>query len=351
MAKKQGSIPEKLSLYSRAPSDVRWSWDDVEGGERTEKVRSVFITDTANKKTQETAKVWQETNMLGYDYDDVSKTYTRKKVDRSEFITAHDIPNVPIHNIRIVTLEIRGQGGRAYKCVADIGPIKDAYFDMREDVLLDCMFQQGISPGGILQGPFIFARVDTDMKPIRVGSLLHDKMIESTEYNQKSTIKSFEIGNVYEDKAGNKFAYIGTGYTRDCKKLEYMFRPRNWESAAHTQWGRAKCIITETPTSDVGYDADGLGKSELHHVFIGCRDKAPEWAQLKYYQSMHSIEFSLKIVKKPSFKECIGKIEVEQGLIDKAFKERNFVYSDSKVCNLSKTQGFINPKFANVPLA
>lgn len=50
---KFGSIPDKLTLFCRAPADVCWGWEDVEGGEISHKVRPVFISDASNKKTCE----------------------------------------------------------------------------------------------------------------------------------------------------------------------------------------------------------------------------------------------------------------------------------------------------------
>lgn len=354
MANKSGSIPQKLTLFARSEEAVSWRWEDVEGGEISHKVRPVYISDSANKKTCQTGLSWAS-QPGGYWEPGAGTTYGKYiRTEPAPEVFA-DIPNVEISNLRIITLEIRDKGGRAYKCMADIGPVKNAYFDMREDVLLDCMFQQGIVPGGICPGPFVLARVDAQMKPIRVDSLLFDKMVEATAFNKLKTlsIKDYEIGDVFEEKSGNQFIFIGMGFTRTVKTWEsYVYR-----TAYYTQYERplkeGEVLIPfiradhdTRPDLREGFRAGGMSESEPCYIFL---DKFYFDRRDTYGKDRH--KYGLKIVKKPSFKEKVGKVSVSQEIIDWPFEGKNPTkpgYPNED--NLSKTQGYTHPFYTTIPV-
>jgi len=336
--KKSGSIPENLTLFARDETQAGFSWEDVKGGDIKHKVRPVYISDSTNVKTKETGLNWMNQS---YGVYEGNKWVTRKNVG-----TIVETPNTPISNIRIVTLEIRDKGGRAYKCMADIGELKGAYFDMREDVLLDCMFQQGIQLGGICEGPFIFARVDSQMKPVRIDSLLHTKMIEATKHNEAAIIKEYEVGGVYTNKKCDEFVYVGKGYTRDCPKWKY-----HYSIYSHRRDGEYKYQI-QFPKEVVYYTTDGLTKSEPRHVFLERGFTDPQnnktsWAVMKRYKETYSSSY-IKMVKAPTYKTQIGKIEIEQTLRDWIF-DHNTPRHSPTTDNLSETQGYTNPLYAHIP--
>ena len=104
--------------------------------------------------------------------------------------------NKPISGLRVLSLEHRGQGGRAYKVVTPDG----FYFDLREDILLDTMKTEGVAPGGILRGQYIWARVGAEMKLVRKGSELFRALLEASERSILSAIplKQLKVGTVYE---------------------------------------------------------------------------------------------------------------------------------------------------------
>jgi hypothetical protein len=200
---KSGSIPKNIKMFSRPAEDVKFRWDDIEVEDDIAVVKCFpsFITDSENKKTQATAKSWA---------DRMTSVYNKEKEqwERSyPGFTVKDMPNDPISNVRLIGLDVRGNGGRAWQVL-----FNDEYlFDMREDVLMDTMLSGGVKEGGVLSGEYIFAAVNSEMKIIRVGSLLHKKMIESTEYNTKSAITKLEIGGIYQNKLFTKM-YLGQLY-------------------------------------------------------------------------------------------------------------------------------------------
>jgi hypothetical protein len=118
------------------------------------------------------------------------------------------VDNSPIDNIKVIGLDIRGNGGRAYKVVID-----DLYYvDMREDVILDVMFETGIQAGGKLNGTFIWVKYGSQLKLVRVGSELHKEFVEKNErYESFVEIKpkDVEVGGLYEMKSGKIYLYLG----------------------------------------------------------------------------------------------------------------------------------------------
>ncbi len=104
------------------------------------------------------------------------------------------------------------------------GPIRlsrqrSFYIDLREDVLLDTIQEVGISPGGVLNGTYLFATVGSQMKLIREGSALHTELIGATtrRNSKKISSKDLEVGGVYATISGQKLVFGGFVDTIDIK--------------------------------------------------------------------------------------------------------------------------------------
>lgn len=209
---KIGSIPEKLIyVYSKSTC--------IDG----ELVYPTFIADANKPKTIETGTNWAEIK----EWDKTNSGISVLKLE---------VNNSPVSKIRISSLEKRGRGGRAYKVIITL-PNKSElfYVDLREDVLMDTILEKGIDKKGILKGEFIWARVDTDMKLIRVGSKLHEEMIQSTRLNSVKISKSkLEIGGVYSNKRHTK-VYLGEFATVNCvqKEIKTLKQPNLYNPYYH----------------------------------------------------------------------------------------------------------------------
>lgn len=194
-----GSIPEKINYIYSDQKEVAvgcaWdiSWYDNNDGPKTvkEKVTPAFPADGADDKMLKRAKEWAEQAYYGQE----------KKISQSTVVD-----NKPIKNVRLLSLEERGQGGRAYKAVID-----NFYVDFREDVLMDTLLKAGVKEGGVLQGEYIWAKMGSQMKLVRIGSELHRLIVE---FDSKKDIKpvgkgDLEIGGVYQDRKKNKVIFVG----------------------------------------------------------------------------------------------------------------------------------------------
>lgn len=199
-----GSIPDKITYVFSDQREVaigcEWdiSWYESDDGTKTvkQKVTPSFPVDSSDTKMMDRAISWAVQG--GYDYQ------TNKPITKPH--TTIEIENKPITNVKVLSLEHRGQGGRAYKALID-----NFYVDLREDVLMDTLLQVGVKPGGVLQGEYVWAKMNSQMKLVRVGSELHRLIVE---FESKKDIKpvgkkDLEIGGIYQDRKKNKVIFLG----------------------------------------------------------------------------------------------------------------------------------------------
>jgi hypothetical protein len=199
-----GSIPEKITYVFSEQQEVavgcEWdiSWYDNDDGPKTvkQKVTPAFPVDSKDDKTMKRAIDWATQD--GWDYSS-----NKRKVKKHD---TKEVENKPLSNVKVLSLEQRGQGGRAYKALID-----NFYVDLREDVLMDTLLQSGVEPGGLLKGEYVWAKMGSQMKLVRVGSELHRLVVE---FDSKKDIKpvgkaDLEVGGVYQDRKKNKAIFVG----------------------------------------------------------------------------------------------------------------------------------------------
>lgn len=181
-----GHIPEKIVYIHAGPQEASfYSYLEIEN--KIETVIPSFIGDNASASQIKTGEKWAA--KLGqYVYKDIRE-------------------NEPFSEITIVNLEIRNNGGRAYKAIDADG----YYFDIREDVIFDAMINKGIKKGGILSGDYLWGQIGSQMKLVRNNSELHKALIRGTKRKALSYLpnKELEAGGVYQDKAGKNYVYMG----------------------------------------------------------------------------------------------------------------------------------------------
>lgn len=203
-----GNIPEHVTYFYSKKKKLESFWDNsaFHAGWVGQEVTPAFCSDTTNTKTMETGRTWAENQNRGYNPNNIPSVPTQE-ISR---------PNDPISGIKIVSLEHRGEGGRAYKVVTT----DNFYFDVREDVLMDTMIESGISAGGFLNGTYVWARVNSEMKLVRTGSKLHDALLVSTADRALSKIGygNFKEGHIYSSKGKDQVIFLG--YV-DCVTCKY----------------------------------------------------------------------------------------------------------------------------------
>lgn len=203
-----GNIPKEITYVAAGEQTIRITWEDAEqedeqssnDGVITETVRPTFVSDAANEKTLATARNWAKNASKVYNYQ--KKIWEVRPVGKE--ITKK---NEPSDGYRIFNLDVRAQGGRAWKC----GDNEGHYFDLREDVLLDLLRTEGVSPGGYLNGKYIWAKVNSTMKLVRVNSELHKALIKTTNRREMKNLKKSELKpwTIYQEKNSNTFLHVG----------------------------------------------------------------------------------------------------------------------------------------------
>lgn len=211
-----GYLPKNIKYVQREPRLVTDYWETDIFEAKTPKgimVAEAFPVDATNPKTYQTAVRWAQGSYYVQESERVQPKVT-------------EVPNDPIPTVEIVSLEIRGEGGRAWKALIN----GTFYVDLREDVLLDSLRNgEGVTKGE-LTGPFVWAVVGSHMKLVRVGSVLHEAVLEAGNRREKTVVstKKLVVGGVYETKKGEKFVYAGqvdrTAYKHLNSKEQYYGR-------------------------------------------------------------------------------------------------------------------------------
>jgi len=189
-----GSIPEKIAYTYTKESEVfvgsswdrEYSYDEKKHISKyeKEKVLPVYVTSNDAKSLARIKK-----RVGGWNGQTTSTTI--------------EVDNKPVSNVRIISSGYRDQ---AYKALID-----KYYIDLTDDVLMDTMLQTGVAPGGVLQGDFIWAKISTHIKLIRIGSELHRLVMEFEETKDAKPIgkRKLEVGGIYQDRKKNKAIFLG----------------------------------------------------------------------------------------------------------------------------------------------
>ena len=182
-----GYIPTHITFISRKPETIVNEWED--GGEINSFEASPTYVAT-NEKTVESGKSWAR----GYG-------------STNRGVTVGSADNKPFKSLRITSYEKRNEGGGAFKAIAD----GKWYVDLRTDTLLDILVNHSIKNGEVQGAEFIWARVGSQAKVVRVGSSLHTKLVESTQIDKIKPPKADDLkpGDVWEAKNGARGVFLG----------------------------------------------------------------------------------------------------------------------------------------------
>lgn len=134
---------------------------------QTYRIHPCFAVDSDSEKMVKMAKRWSSGITGGW------QTHVNKLVGGAHLPDVV-IPNNPISNLKIISMESREEGGRAYKVITDDNKL----FDFREDVLFDAIMNTGINNSGELPGQYIWVRTSPqNFKLYRLGSKLLNELV------------------------------------------------------------------------------------------------------------------------------------------------------------------------------
>jgi hypothetical protein len=184
-------IPEKIVYISGKKTTISLSFDDYKTVILSEEVTPAFIASATSEKSIETGKEWVR----------------NKNFDISIEPSLCFVENKEITSIRVVGLEHRSQGGRAWKVVLPNG----FFVDFREDILLETIRTVGVKEGGFLNGSFVWASIGSQIKLIRVDSELYKQIIKENKISAISSVQCSELEPMtfYRERKGDVALYLG----------------------------------------------------------------------------------------------------------------------------------------------
>lgn len=199
-------IPEKVTYVFSYPKVIQTLWESKGLKPLHElKVIPAFPLDTNNAKKLETAEAWAKRYKNGRWQDG---QWIELPGDRKQNITRDNEPFL----LRLVGLETRAEGGRAWKVV----DFENNYmFDLREDILLETLINGGAEVS-LLKGTFVWAVIGSQTKLVRVDSDLYKLLVKETAARlpsgrtKKIKKKDLVVGGVYASDLGTvRAVYCG----------------------------------------------------------------------------------------------------------------------------------------------
>jgi len=188
--KSNSYIPEKILYVCKKSQQIKPKFDEVEESFFETKAHPAFPVDPSREKTIETARSWAR------------GTYWQSK---EEVAAEFEMVNEPM-KLQLIGLEVRSQGGRAWKVIAR----EKFYVDLREDILLEAILTCGVEKNGFINGEFIWTRTGSQMKLVRVGSALYATVQEADEKKDEKKVNTTDLvpGKVYTNINGD-FVFVG----------------------------------------------------------------------------------------------------------------------------------------------
>jgi hypothetical protein len=192
-----GNIPEKLRIVCQAELELTKT---IDGVERTVKVKPAFFQDIETKP--DTALAWGTSRVETTPPDTPWGQKEWKTVEPE--VSEED--NKPIHWLKFWCIDERAEGGRAFKVIDE----KNRMFDMREDIVEEAIFA-GEFNNGIFFGNYVWGKCHTQMRLVRLDSVLYKKLAEAGRRKNLKKIpnKDLEVGGVYQMKNGDRYVYLG----------------------------------------------------------------------------------------------------------------------------------------------
>lgn len=250
-------IPDKVTLFCREYERV-----ELMNGEH-KKVMPTYPAHEYSKARMEGGLKWSNQSYGGA----ARKVGLFRKVE-----TENKFRGLYLHR-----LEIRGEGGRAYK-VAVAG---EYYVDLREDQLLDIMQYAGIEKGGYINDDFCFATVGSDFRIIRVGCAEYNELKEM-DGMAKASSKDMKFGSLCKSGSKEMYVYLGTVTSGEWEVEysggRYAEAYRNW----HNNWF-ARRTTPEPALTPVNYkfSQGKVDRSQLWlNVSMWQRDKSEDYSNI-----------------------------------------------------------------------
>jgi hypothetical protein len=148
-----------------------------------------------------------------------------RAVDGWEDGKCFPVRNRGFSNVRIIDLEKRGNGGRAYQVILTLNN-NQFRVDLRENALMDVINNTGIQAGGRLNGTFCFVKDGSHINLVLEGSDTHKAALKEQERRSKISTKAIKKadlkpGYVYSSLGGEKKIFLGFVYSPTINRTSF----------------------------------------------------------------------------------------------------------------------------------
>lgn len=323
-----GHIPEKITFIYSASKDVGVDWEDgIEAGKKVT-VFPAYPCDTANPKNLESGRVWAEDGCFSYSWEG------GKRIETEVAKIQEEVFDNKFTNIQVVSIEYRRQGGRAYKVIVN----GKYWVDFRDDVLLDVLIEAGVKKGGVLNGEYVFARVGSQMKLVRIGSELYKKLTENTKRRKLGKISNDDLkpGRVYLTKSGDEILFLGWISTVEFKTKKEKYN-QNWYNGTKEVFDKAirvkKALLMWEGKPEDFLNQLGEKVNDFHYFY------------LKIVKNHSFVETSDKHIKIPT--NVLEKVKQSLIVSRQNCKEDSWVLYYSNLLNMIEygKEPVIDPRF------
>ncbi len=178
-------------------------------------------------------------------------------------------------SVTIISLDVRSEGGRAYKVIDD----EKRRFDLREDQVIEVFRQTGIEPGGRIPSEFVWGVLGSQVRMVLVGGEMHSEMLRCTEalreakQQRKSGVapkqSTFVPGRVYRKRDQSLHVFVGKAKVPDSKKPLFAF-----------------VELPEAPDDHAGEDLDGAEAAVFHYIEVARKERevAKKWPSMSWLE-------------------------------------------------------------------
>jgi len=270
-------IPEEITYFQRPPEKTTISTEGYRyrrGEEEEVTVRFSYVGDTRNSGTQKTGQAF---------------------INNVEGSTVATKPNEPIQYVRLINVS----GGYSRKHMWHV-LIDDTYFvEMTDSTLMDAV-QHSRAQDGKLYGPFIWARVSSGLRLIRIGGRIYNDLVQQTERIKTKAIRRNDlvVGNRYQAENGSFCVFLG-----DVDYEEYedtaprpAYNPFSYGRPPPPK-PEGQYKVTEYKRRQLWLDCDGYKDRSYRNVFSEWEDSkenSTTFSALTYVFSTHT---SRRIIK------------------------------------------------------
>lgn len=292
-----GGIPDKITYVVTKTHMVTRGWHGIDDLWIADPVEATpaFPVDPESKSSIETAERWA----TGWRHNGVA--------------TKVESENSPIKSVQLLTIEVRDEGGRAYKVrldgVGDGMGGNSLYVDMREDVVLDALLVNGVKKGGTLAGPFVWGRFQSQLRLVRVGSSLHKAMLDAASRMAEKIVspKDYVVGGVYLNRKLEALVYLGPIDT-DILEHETLGEGRRTYAGPRIV---ERAVRGVPHWFELKYHGDGLG--EVMKGDAARLAKPDHWLKVweRGYEAEHCWIWGLKDTKKPTLIRHVATVTID----------------------------------------